>query len=750
MMKKVYPIVAVLSLLISLLAALITLSHAQLNDEALALLNIKQAVGLQSPKLASWSSNGDPCADKWVGVTCDISQKYVIGLNMSGFNLKGILPNDVFSKLTSLRSLDFFYNQLESPFPSLDNLKNLHDLNFSENFFTGPFPETIFNLPNLVELRFDQNNLTGPIPEGISNLKLLEQIWLGGSNRFTSPLPKGLAALPKVKTLTLWGSTFKENLPPEWAIWVNLTYLNLHGTMLSGNLPSEWGPKLTKLQRLLLYNNHLTGKVPDSWKGMISLNEFRLRDNFLSGPAPSWFSQLANAGAWVDLSCNFLSGPYPQWFNDSSTWKGNCFDSDSRAHDERCIDGFTCTSGPTILGTNKKDQYSIGGMVGIMVAVAVSSIVFAICYVWWSRIHNAKRLEHRIGKDLIDWVPPKDVKRYTLKEIRNATKSFDKSCEIGGGAFGKVYVANLEDGKTVAIKRAGGLTYRGTKEFQNEISLLSRLHNPHLVGLEGFCRDRDEQIIVYEYMINGSLHFQLFEKDAVNLNWYRRLQIALAVAEGLDYLHSSEPPIIHRDIKLCNILLDDKFNAKVSDFGISKPNLETDTHVSTGLMGTAGYLDPEYFVERQLSTATDIYAYGVVLFELITGQHAIDTKRLEDYNIVGWAKSKLVEKGVEAIIDPRLGSNVPVGEYSEVVKIAASCTAFERGDRPTMQNVASTLERLLSGLIPPPEHSVAASLPSDFTPQTSDVQRNVRNGRVEPLTDVKIEFGFKDINIEPR
>ncbi|KAH7280435.1 hypothetical protein KP509_37G067300 [Ceratopteris richardii] len=755
-MKNADRTLAILTLLASLLPPLITLSYAQLQDEARALLNIKQAVGLKSPNLASWStsSNGGPCVGKWAGVTCDSSQR-IIQLNMSGlsgFKLEGVLPNDAFSNLTSLRSLDFSYNRLKSPFPSLDNLKNLHDLNFSQNHFNGNLPQTIFNLPNLVELRLNENNLTGRIPEGISNLKGLELIWLGGSNKFESPLPKGLALLPNVEILTLAGSAFEENLPKEWAVWVNLTYLNLHTNKFTGDLPSEWGSKFTKLQKLSLYENHLTGKIPDSWKGMISMKEFRLRDNYLSGPVPSWLAQLANVNASVDLKCNYLRGPYPQWFSDANTWMGNCFDSASRSHDDKCRDDNTCEDGPP-KSDGKKN--STAAIIGVVVAVAVFCVILVILYILWSRAYvpRSRRLRRDTGAE--DWVVPQGVRRFTYKEILKATKSFDKSCEIGEGGFGKVYFGKLEDGKHVAVKRAGDFSHQGMKEFQNEITLLSRLHHRHLVRLEGFCDDKDEQILVYEYMVNGNLHRHLFEKEAVLLNWYRRLEIALTVAQGLDYLHSfAEPPIIHRDVKPSNILLDDNMAAKVSDFGISKANLDMDTHISTRPAGTAGYVDPEYFLRRHLTTASDVYGYGVVLLELITGQLSIDHKRLEDYNLVAWFKPRKIKQGIQAVIDPRLGSNFPVEAYDEVAEIAMDCTAFERGDRPTMKFVASKLEQILSGLIPPPEHfqpvssttSEGKASSMQVSPATS---RTGATGEVL-LTYIKLDPTFNATAFEPR
>ncbi|KAH7302325.1 hypothetical protein KP509_23G067600 [Ceratopteris richardii] len=739
--------------IIGFLCALNSFSAAQLDDQAPALLSIKSDVGASSPNLTSWNaaSNGGPCADKWAGVVCDESNR-ITGLNMSGFYLEGKFASDAFSKFTDLKSIDVSNNKLESPFPSLDNLKNLHDVNFSNNYYKEDFPETLLSLTSLVELRFDQNNLTGPIPEEISNLKLLEEIWVGGSNKFTGPLPKGLASLTNVKTLTVWGSDLNQELPPDWSIWVNLTYLNLHDTGIKGSLPSEWGPKFTKLTRF----NKLSGSIPDSWKGMTSLNELRMKYNHLLGPVPSWISQLANASK-VEFNCNYLTGTVPSGFlYYNKTWQGNCFDSDSRSHDLKCSDGRTCETGPP--KEHSSDSFPTGAIVGIVIGLVVlSSAILAFGYVLWRRPDYIQRRRRRRDKGDDDWEVPQGVRRFTYKEILKSTKSFDQSCEIGEGGFGKVYLGKLEDGKHVAIKRAGDMTYQGTKEFHNEITLLSRLHHRHLVRLEGFCDDKDEQILVYEYMSNGNLHRQLFDMHAINLNWYRRLEIALSVAKGLDYLHSfADPPVIHRDVKPSNILLDDHMIAKVSDFGISKANPETDTHVSTRPAGTAGYLDPEYFLRRQLTTASDVYGYGVVLLELITGQLAIDHKRLEDYNLVAWVKPRLLKQGIDSVIDPRLGAKYPVDAYKELAEIAVGCTAFERGDRPTMQFVVNKLEILLSSLVPPPENMAPISL-SPGTPllksQESSAQFSAGSGvdiTNQSMGDVKIDLAYRGTTVEPR
>lgn len=737
------------------LALLITLqlvsvcTQAQTDDQAAALMAIKRAVGSTNPSLSSWnSSSSSPC--NWTGVGCDIHLK-VIKLNMSGFGLEGTLLPNAFSNLTSLQSLDFSKNNLKSPLPAFDPLTDLQYLNLTSNDIQESFPSSLLNLANLVDLHIDNNYFIGSLPEQISKLQNLEQLWMGNSS-ISGPLPKGLESLTHLTVLSAWGlDLYTMTLPPEWGIWVNLTYLNLHNGQVSGPLPPEWGGNFTKLERLLLYKNDLKGVIPDSWKGMTSLQLVKISNNELYGSVPAWIGQLEH-NATVDFDCNYLNGTAPTSFN-ATTWKGNCFDSDLLAHSQQCTGGLGCSEFFNELNSSSKGRsFPKGAIIGIVVGV-----VLVLCgilgLVWWLKpVYGSKtsRRRRKGDQDDGDWEVPQGVRQFTFKEITRATKSFNKSCQIGEGGFGKVYVAQLEDNRLVAIKRAADLSFQGTKEFRNEITLLSRLHHRHLVRLEGFCDEKNEQILVYEYMKNGNLHRHLFDKNASTLNWYRRLEIAVSVAQGLDYLHAfANPSVIHRDVKPSNVLLDENMIAKVSDFGISKANPEMDTHVSTRPAGTAGYLDPEYFLRRHLTTASDVYGYGVVLLELLTGQLAIDHKRLEDYNLVGWVKPKLQRKDIQGIIDPRIGPKYPVEAYRQVAELAVQCTSFERADRPSMQTVASTLEGILSKLTPPPEHLLPVTLA--FSPgMTGKEPQSQGSTSTEVVSEVKIEFGFQDSVVEPR
>ncbi|GBG73041.1 hypothetical protein CBR_g12759 [Chara braunii] len=230
---------------------------------------------------------------------------------------------------------------------------------------------------------------------------------------------------------------------------------------------------------------------------------------------------------------------------------------------------------------------------------------------------------------------------FTFKELMIATRNFRSDCLIGEGGFGRVYKARLETGLVVAVKQLDRNGLQGNREFRVEVAMLSRLCHPNLVNLIGYCADGDQRLLVYEYMPLGSLEDHLFdlppEREA--LDWIMRMKIAAGAAIGLEYLHDkANPPVIFRDFKSSNILLDEKYHPKLSDFGLARMGPEGgETHVSTRVMGTYGYCAPEYAMTGQLTLKSDVYSFGVVLLELITGRKVIDATRPHgEHNLVAW------------------------------------------------------------------------------------------------------------------
>ncbi|KAK1432933.1 hypothetical protein QVD17_09836 [Tagetes erecta] len=316
--------------------------------------------------------------------------------------------------------------------------------------------------------------------------------------------------------------------------------------------------------------------------------------------------------------------------------------------------------------------------------------------------------EEKLGKKNIPSLSSSSddsCRRFSLAEINAATCNFDKALVIGMGGFAKVYKGVIDNGaKTVAIKRMSSRSHEGALEFWMEIQMIWRLRHNHLVSLVGYCDEGTEMILVYEYMPNGTLAEHLFklELDDSNsftpLSWEQRLKICIGAARGLDYLHTgTHHGVIHRDVKTSNILLDENFVGKISDFGLAKienaGKLLAKSYVSTNIKGTVGYLDPDYFLSRKLSRKSDVYAFGVVLFEVLCGRPAVDPGLEEDQRSLAiWARQSIREGKLSQIIDPCLRDQISPNSLKLFINLAEKCLENKPKRRPSMASIISGLE----------------------------------------------------------
>ncbi|KAH9530835.1 hypothetical protein CY35_19G004900 [Sphagnum magellanicum] len=477
---------------------------------------------------------------------------------------------------------------------------------------------------------------------------------------------------------------------------LSITAVNLSGYNLTGPISPSFG-NLLNLTSLALDYNNLNGSLP-LLKRLVNLQYLFLQNNSLSGTILDWLADLPSLSELFAWNNNF-SGPIPPTLlSKNSNWNFTY------------LPGNPLLQRPSSISNTKSTNIAIiiGPVLGGILALVI--IIFLVLYI--------KMRERRLTSGHLQMVKSAcpGANPYSLAEVTIATDNF--KIQIGKGGFGPVYYGKFEDGKEVAIKVLDVKSSQGPSEFFNEVEVLSRVSHRNLVSLIGYCLEDDQQMLIYEYMHEGSLYDHLYGDLSTSTNeqldWTTRLHIALNASQGLEYLHSGcNPSIIHRDVKTSNILLpSDMKNAKVADFGLSRLIYgENITHITTNVKGTVGYLDPEYFTSQCLSLKSDVYSFGVVLLEIISGRKAIDTTlpNRKSWNLCDWVRFNLQEGNINIILDPIVkASNPNLDAIWKVAEIAIQCVEPKAIHRPIMTKVVEKLRAAIT-------LQEGNALPSDYS-----------------------------------
>ncbi|CAL9087637.1 unnamed protein product [Musa textilis] len=663
-------------------------------------------------------------------------------------DLTGSIPAKLVN-CTSLNWLSLSSNRLSGSIPSwIGQLRNLAILKLGNNSFSGLIPPELGDCRSLIWLDLGNNQLNGSIPRALADQSGKIAVGLvtgepyvylkndgtsgcrgtGNLLEFGGIRPEDLDRLPSrqfcnftrvYKGITQY--TFNNN--------GSMLFLDLSYNQLSGEIPKKFG-SMYYLLILNLGHNMLSGPIPPELGSLRYAAVLDLSHNALEGPIPPSFSGLAMLSE-IDLSNNKLNGSIPE-LGQLATFPRYRYENNSG------LCGFPLPpckdlAGPkssTQHGRSHRGQASLAGSIAMGLLFSLFCIFGLAIIIIETKKRRKEKDNSNCSRDIYfdsrstsnttssNWklTATKDalainlstfempLKNLSFVDLVEATNGFHNDFLIGSGGFGDVYRAQLKDGSVVAIKKLKHVSGQGDREFTAEMETVGKIKHCNLVSLLGYCKVAEERLLVYEYMKYGSLEDLLHDRNKVKikLNWAARRIIALGAARGLAFLHHDcIPHIIHRDMKSSNVLLDDNLEARVSDFGMARQMSAVDTHLSvSALAGTPGYVPPEYYQSFRCTTNGDVYSYGVVLLELLTGRRSTGSTDFGDNNLVGWVKqhSKL---RISDVFDPELlqEDRHPDLELEllEHLKIACACLDDRPLRRPTMLDVMTMLKSIQAG-----------------------------------------------------
>nr|ALL25691.1 phytosylfokine-alpha receptor 2 [Populus tomentosa] len=574
--------------------------------------------------------------------------------------------------------------------------RKLEVLDLSWNHLDGSIPSWIGQMENLFYLDFSNNSLTGEIPLSLTQLKSLANS--------SSPHLTASSGIPLYVKRNQSASGLQYNqassFPPS---------ILLSNNRITGTIPPEVG-RLQDLHVFDLSRNNITGTIPSSFSQMENLEVLDLSSNNLYGSIPPSLEKLTFLSKF-SVANNHLRGQIPsggQFYSfPSSSFEGNLGLCGVIVSPCNVINNMMK---PGIPSGSDSSRFGRGNILSITITIVVGlALVLAVVLHKMSRrnvgdpigdLEEEVSVPHRLSEALrsskLVLFQNSDCKDLTVPDLLKSTNNFNQANIIGCGGFGLVYKANLPNGTKAAIKRLSGDCGQMEREFQAEVEALSRAQHKNLVSLQGYCRHGNDRLLIYSYMQNGSLDYWLHESvdGGSVLKWEVRLKIAQGAACGLAYLHKvCEPHIVHRDVKSSNILLDEKFEAHLADFGLSRLLCPYDTHVTTDLVGTLGYIPPEYSQTLMATCRGDVYSFGVVLLELLTGRRPVEVcKGKSCRNLVSWLFQMKSEKREAEIIDSAIWGKDRQKQLFEMLEIACRCLDQDPRRRPLIEEVVSWLD----------------------------------------------------------
>ncbi|CAK9227862.1 unnamed protein product [Sphagnum troendelagicum] len=637
----------------------------------------------------------------------------LVDIHLENNALSGGLPLE-FGSLTQLQFLTLWKNQLSGSIPlTLANCTLLQRLDLSGNQLLGELPSKLFGLKNLQAMLLFDNRFSGAIPLEIGNCNNLTQLRL--SNNFLSgSIPTTISKLRNLTVLELSSNALNGSLPPELGFLVALQTLDLHGNQLSGPLPPQLG-SLSQLEILDISSNQISGAIPPEIGSLMYTNVLILSDNALTGSIPSELSNLMmlqdlNSLILLNVSDNQFSGPVPNNELFKSLPPSALFGNPGlcAALSKACTSSSIPVDPPLSnqhLSGGERQSRNTGLLVGLTLSIAglLLAAGFAILSKWHSRYWV--RSQHHNSEDPEVLRPSWQLTafktlQFSLEEVVNNLESYSI---IGKGKSGVVYRATTTDGNIVAVKKLtlpssyskedSGL---GGNVFEAQVERLSQLKHFNIVSILAHCSSKEVHLMLYEYMPNCSLG-DVLHKHKPALQWNTRYCIALGTAEGLAYLHHTcVPSVVHGNLKSNNILLDTNLEPHIADFGLAKLLDWTFDWTSIAkIEGECGYIAPEYSFTLKATVKYDVYSYGVVLLELLTGQKVAEAGLGDGVDVVKWVQDKIQSKEpVFKLLDQCLQClpRPVLQEALEVLGIALLCTHSSPAERPTMKDVVVLLK----------------------------------------------------------